>query len=155
MERLTKKVKIYSNEHQAWWKPNYCGYTRDESKAGVFEIEDVYKNYGTNQITFDTNKEDYFVEVIGLTESEQLAKYKHLEEQIGCPIDVVFKAINCGIAYELKNGLIESEPFAELTECGYGYILCIGESTRRIVENGEFQLKDYKKTWWLKEDRSE
>ena len=83
------------------------------------------------------------------------AKYKQLEEQIGCPLEVVFKAINYGIAYELKNGLIESEPHIELTECGYGYILCSGSSERKIIENGEFQTKDYKKTWWLKENRSE
>ena len=78
-----------------------------------------------------------------------------VEGQLGCPLDVLFKAITYGIAYELKNGLIESEPHISLTECGYGYILCSGSSTRKVIENGEFQTKDYKKTWWLKEDKSE
>lgn len=86
---------------------------------------------------------------------EKLGKLEDLEEEIGCPLEAVAKAITYGIAYELKNGLIESEPHISLTECGYGYILCSGSSTRKVIENGEFQTKDYKKTWWLKEDRSE
>lgn len=86
---------------------------------------------------------------------DKLGRLEDIEEELGCPLGVLFKAITHGIAYELKNGLIESEPRIDLAECGYGYILCSGASTRKLIENGEFQTKDYKKTWWLKEDRSE
>ena len=38
------RVKIYSNEHTAWWKENYFVYTNNESEAGIFEIEEVFTN---------------------------------------------------------------------------------------------------------------
>lgn len=53
------RVKIYSNEHNAWWKDNYFGYTNNESEAGIFEIEEVNKYYP--YIDFDKRKEDYLV----------------------------------------------------------------------------------------------
>ena len=69
------RVKIYSNKHSAWWKDNYCGYTNDESKAGVFEIEEVNKKYP--YIDFDTTKEDYLVKFNKLT-YEELDKLKNI-----------------------------------------------------------------------------
>ena len=71
------RVKIYSNEHSAWWKSNYFGYTNDESKAGVFEIEEVNKKYP--YIDFDTTKEDYLVKFNKLT-YEELDKLKNKNE---------------------------------------------------------------------------
>lgn len=32
---------IYSQEHAAWWKPNWQGYTRDFVQAGTYSIEDA------------------------------------------------------------------------------------------------------------------
>lgn len=86
---------------------------------------------------------------------DKLGKLEDIEEELGCPLEVVFKAITQGISYELKNGMMESEPYLTFAECGYGFIFNTGISNRRKVVNGEFQTKDYKKTWWLKEDRSE
>jgi len=88
-------------------------------------------------------------------ETDKLGKLEDLEEELGCSLEVVFKAITQGISYELKNGMMESEPCCTLAECGYGFVLNIGISSRRKVVDGEFQTKDYKKTWWLKEDKSE
>lgn len=73
------RVKIYSNEHNAWWQHNYCGYTNDESKAGIFEIEEVNKKYP--YINFNKTKEDYLVEYNGLTYEELLQEnemYKYI-----------------------------------------------------------------------------
>lgn len=36
-------VRIYSNEHNAYWGPNYCGYTQKGSEAGIYKIEDAYR----------------------------------------------------------------------------------------------------------------
>jgi hypothetical protein len=32
---------IWSNEHEAWWRPNEYGYTRDIQQAGKYPIEDA------------------------------------------------------------------------------------------------------------------
>ena len=74
------RVKIYSNEHSAWWKDNYFGYTNDESKAGVFEIEEVNKKYP--YIDFDTTKEDYLVKFESLTYEELQKENQKLKKAL-------------------------------------------------------------------------
>lgn len=72
-----------------------------------------------------------------------------LEEELGCPLDVVAKAIiqNCiymGFLTETEIGLVweDNEP---------KYVISVEQ-----WENGnQVELKDYKKTWWLIEDKSE
>ncbi len=89
-----------------------------------------------------------------------LLKYKHLEQQLDCPLEcmvAVFKAmkqdhIYCDIGrgmYKLHNFRLDYIDLADdvyFTKSEYHYVLdddcCIF-------------VKDYKKTWWLKEDKSE
>lgn len=78
---------------------------------------------------------------------EQNAKYKQLEEQIGCPLEVVFKAIYSGIYYIYPNGNIVLERSFKLNHYSSGWCL--------IKPKLNFKLEDYKKTWWLKRDKSE
>ena len=33
------KWLIWSNEHDAWWGPNECGYTAVKSRAGLYDLE--------------------------------------------------------------------------------------------------------------------
>jgi hypothetical protein len=35
------KWLIWSNEHSAWWAPNSCGYVKERSKAGRYELMDA------------------------------------------------------------------------------------------------------------------
>lgn len=35
--------RIWSGEHQAWWGPNFCGYTDDPAKVGLYTKTDVAK----------------------------------------------------------------------------------------------------------------
>lgn len=44
------KYKIWSNEHQAWWRPNKCGYTDHRELAGVYEEDEAF------EIVRDANK---------------------------------------------------------------------------------------------------
>ena len=90
----------------------------------------------------------------------KLGKLEDLEEELGCPLEcvvAVFKAmqqdyIYCDIGngmYKLHNFRLDYVDLADdvyFTRSEYHYVLdddcCIF-------------VKDYKKTWWLKEDKSE
>ena len=37
-----KQVRIWSNEHRAWWRPNRSGYTTLRACAGLYSFEDAY-----------------------------------------------------------------------------------------------------------------
>ena len=79
----------------------------------------------------------------------KLGKLEDLEEQLGCPLEVVVKALKVQIYYEVndKEGLIIAPYLVEYFGKGFTFD-CIG--FHEII-----WLKDYKKTWWLKEDKSE
>lgn len=34
---------IWSNEHNAWWKPDWKGYTPDKTSAGVYSYAEAIK----------------------------------------------------------------------------------------------------------------
>lgn len=86
---------------------------------------------------------------------EENTRYKNLEEELGCPLEVVFKAINQDYIYfkYLANWVGRKVKVIKSIKLGIkGYYIEI------IIDNMAFEtvwLKDYKKTWWLKEDRSE
>lgn len=80
-------------------------------------------------------------------------KYKNLEDELGCPLEVVFKALKEGIYHEFGELLYDGENLKlhYIKKQGWGLypIICDYD------ESEAFLLKDYKKTWWLKEDLSE
>lgn len=39
MVRDHRIYRIYSREHNAWWKPNECGYTVDVEQAGLYTFD--------------------------------------------------------------------------------------------------------------------
>lgn len=75
---------------------------------------------------------------------EENAKYKDLEEQIGCPLEVVFKALKQDYIYT-KSG---KHSRLEFGTYGFEWCICYGLRT-------QLRVVDYKKTWFLKEDKSE
>ena len=93
----------------------------------------------------------------------ELLQYKDLEEQLGCPLDVVFKALDKGFYIDTKK--VEKEPPWEnpkerisLVGCPKYFRLNLWYKTIEVDRFGnylEIWLKDYKKTWWLKKDKSE
>lgn len=38
-----KKYLIWSNEHGAWWRPGWIGYTRTESQAGRYDKKEAMR----------------------------------------------------------------------------------------------------------------
>ena len=70
-----------------------------------------------------------------------------VEEQLGCPLEVREKSFNKGFYDESGNHYICEHYVPYLKEM----------HTRGIMSHTEkcFKLRDYKKTWWLKNDMSE
>lgn len=75
--------------------------------------------------------------------NNSLAKYRKLEDQLGCPLEVREKALQQGYIY---NG------FTKLL-----YICCRYDENGCYLTNScnKYYLKEYKITWWLREDKSE
>ena len=57
MDKNTK-WRIWSIEHNAWWKPKWNGYTKEKSDAGIYEYEEALQIVReANEFTADTPKE--------------------------------------------------------------------------------------------------
>ncbi len=74
---------------------------------------------------------------------DELIEYKKLEEQLGCPLKIRIK-VNPGTSIYDKDG---NEYLVEFIEKPFFIV-----NTSIYMS---FKWKDYKVTWWLKEDRSE
>lgn len=72
-----------------------------------------------------------------------VGRLEDLEDQIGCTLSIREKALQQGFIY---NG------FTKISN-----IYCKYNDNECFLSNGaiKFYIKDYKKTWWLKEDKSE
>lgn len=75
-----------------------------------------------------------------------IGKYEDLEEQIGCPLEVRCKIVLRALIYT-DDG---SDWIVQNVLDKYFWASCNTE-----YSNANFSWKDYKKTWWLKADRSE
>lgn len=75
-------------------------------------------------------------------------KYKSLEEEIGCPLDIVFKALTNGVYYEDVANCMKYIS-ADLHQNLEGDYVLYFSAEEYLLTN------DYKKTWWLKKDKSE
>lgn len=77
---------------------------------------------------------------------EENKKYKQLQEELGCPLKVVFKAIEYGI-YD-KKGEERSVNF-DYNKWEKEYYF----NAFSYDDNIKLYLRDYKRTWWLVSDK--
>lgn len=89
---------------------------------------------------------------------EKLGKLENLEEQIGCPLEVVitpyFKRGKLEVFYRGKmREVIRAVAFEQATRPYMDVFYRDNEKEQFKVKT--IWLDDYKKTWWLKEDKSE
>ena len=86
------------------------------------------------------------------------AEYKQLEEEIGCPLEVFLKALGKGFycpknlggkEFVLSSNNYQTQKFKNIND----------EWTISLIDSNvvvaSIHLKDYKKTWWLRKDKSE
>lgn len=107
-------------------------------------LEDFKKEYESKKDVLKKHPEitlDYMCYVVGNGIS-----YRKLSEELGCPLEVLIKPL-------LKGGIIDND--------GYGVQLTglaingDGSLSLTAVNGDHYDLKDYKKTWWLKGEKNE
>ena len=79
----------------------------------------------------------------------KLGRLEDIEEEIGCPLEVREKAIKYGIYIKNIYGeMVNVKVMLVYKNEQMGYYF-------RFINDGYVLLTDYKKTWWLKRDKSE
>jgi len=80
--------------------------------------------------------------------------YNQLTEQLGCPLDVREQALKQDEIFYIEKNQNKMIRVVAMN-CGY---INNGECVLNCLANGIWfclPVKDYKKTWWLREDKSE
>ena len=85
---------------------------------------------------------------------DKLGKLEDLEEQLGCPLEVVFKALMNGI-YTKESELDEELELFEVRGIEKKGVSVISKFCSYAECDFTCEYKDYKKTWFLKKDKSE
>jgi hypothetical protein len=84
--------------------------------------------------------------------------YEEISKQIGCPLEVVVKALLNGV-YESYTDYGDNNSIKirhrEVRGIGEYGLIVINTMCSYAECDETFEYKDYKKTWWLKEDREE
>ena len=124
--------------------------TEKREKPLTTKWEDVPTSY------YKIKGDDTGVAVSEIERLNKLGKLEDLEEQLGCPLEVITQALKEGIYYKFRednsNKLNKMKvPMLRIIEGEYCWIC--PKWTGAIWMN--VKLKDYKNTWWLKEDKSE
>ena len=96
---------------------------------------------------------------------QKLGKLEDSQEEIECPLEAMiaaFKAVRQGFIFvDLGHGLYEETyirlDYGDISPDEEGYIGCNFTTNYHYIldDDGCVFVEDYKKTWWLKADRSE
>lgn len=117
-------------------------------------LEEILENAGY----LDGGKEDYVAPKLIKKAVDKAQKAEILEEALGCPLEVVFKALKQGYIYFVKNDMFFITKKLKLTCYGKETLFVRGKwgfVSETYDCSSTLLLDNYKKTWWLKEDRSE
>ena len=81
---------------------------------------------------------------------DKLGQLEDVEEELGCPLEVVFKALKNGIWYEdVANRMHCIGVSLDANNYESDFVL------NAYTNENAVMVRDYKKTWWLKKDKSE
>ena len=129
------------------------------------------RGYSMSRLT--KKKEKYNLQVGDIYEpisttreiNNKLGKLEDLEEQLGCPLDFIFKVLKAPKIYiEGMNVRSEYDDSFKFNSKTNNYIISPyaidGKKPEFLFVDRwsygyDLRLKDYKKTWFLKEDKSE
>lgn len=98
---------------------------------------------------YDEKQKQYIRLASRLAVDNKLGKLEDLEEEIGCPLEVITQALKQEIWYL---GNRERNYLYQMSANALKFI-----SGDWVITNGSHyaNTQDYKKTWWLKKDKSE
>lgn len=123
-----------------------------ECLKALQSIRDKYSMPLTEYVnSFDYIKTIKHVLLKQQEQEKKNAKYKQLEEQLGCPLDVRCKVVTDSVIYD-ENGVEYKVVYAYMD-----YFDCENpfDNEMGYCDLCAFGWADYKVTWWLKEDKSE
>lgn len=111
-------------------------------------IRSVDDNYSYEQFLQDR---PYTLNHVYCVEYEtKLGKLEDIEEELGCPLEIVFKALKQGYIYVYDNHYNfdnYTKTTAKITFNNNKFYIGFARLIRR--------LEDYQKTWWLKGEKDE
>lgn len=114
----------------------------------------------------ETKDDDFCKDANEMVEAlETIKELIDLQEDLGCPLKALIKAIKDGIYATRRkwDGTESTEVFEKFDVTFDGYSLWNEDEYPYNYDEilkvspicNEFRIYDYKKTWWLKEDKSE
>jgi hypothetical protein len=114
-----------------------CKYTEKQ-------LQKIEKQIREAELEFNRKQDEIFYK----KNREKLDKIEDLEDELGCPLEVVFEAIKEGIyCVDYDNQKIRK----------FIAPLCFNSTSKQFYWYGNNigypDLKDYKKTWWLPSDK--
>lgn len=86
--------------------------------------------------------------------NQKMGKYEDLEEQIGCPLEVRCK-IYQGVEVFVESVYWDSLDEEDKTSLTKQTVSSINSNGFSTFSGKQCYWKNHKKTWWLKEDKSE
>lgn len=123
-----------------------------EEELGI-DLLDLCEDFRTTKNQLEEAPKGYTIDYLAYTVSNGIG-YNKLSKELGCPLEVVFKAIDEGVCVDVQILDLETTDTIERPRLYYSddfkcycFELLFGEYV--------VKLKDYQKTWWLKGERDE
>lgn len=83
---------------------------------------------------------------------EKLGKLEDIEQELGCPIEIVFEALKGKkIIYKYDNN--NRRYYGTLIWSSYGQEFALSIATTKTMPDICVKTSDYQKTWWLKGEK--
>ncbi len=118
--------------------------------------EIVYKVNQLTEMCGNTDEaiklRDDIYDMLTVKFSEPLDDIAYLQEELGCPLEVLIKAKQ---GFFTKKGFISPEHIYTIDLLNETIDFEYLQDDGFWNEEGQVYIKDYKKTWWLNEDKSE
>lgn len=125
--------------------------TVDEANEIISELEE--ENRKLNDKIIDLSADLWLYENENERLDKDIEKYWELEQELGCPLEVIFKALKDGIV--LENGKLYRCSLSFHKQTKYTddeYILICYENGESVVG---VSVKQHKLAWWLKGEKNE
>ena len=95
------------------------------------------------------NKEWFYGNVVN-----KLGKLEDIEEDLGCPLEVVIKALKDGFYFKYKDKILSSNEYSVQTRTNIrGNWVFVFDSNNLTLLT--IKIKDYGNTWWLSEPKED